>query len=94
MMLQSIRSKYIKCRVKVIKTSNHVYLRLEAVSATGIVMWTNVLTNSSTPGNTDESVGYSMARADQLLGKQGNLIRLLEGLPDFFMVHLCDNGFK
>ena len=71
-----------------------ICLRLECVTITGIVLYSCVLTNAITPHNTDESVAANMARTDQQLGKQGNILRLLVGFPDFFLVHLFDNGFR
>ena len=67
---------------------------MECASMSGMPVFSLVLTASISPTNTDESVMANMCLTDHALGLQGNVLRLIRGLPGYRLVHFFDNGFK
>ena len=76
------------------KSNENCLHKLECCDATGIVVYTCIVSASTTPSCTDESVSYFLVTEESRLRLNGGMERVFIGIPGFRVVNLMDKGWE
>ena len=76
------------------KSNENCLHKLECCDATGVVVFTCMVTASITPACSDESVSYHLVTTESRLRLNGGMERVFIGIPGFRVVNLVDKGWE